>query len=87
MVVLKFGGVSTGSPDHIHSVVHLVMYTPGCRTLVLSAMAGMTNDLVMLTQLTTSGERNRATHHVEMLRSHRIDNVVPELLAGHESHQ
>ena len=49
-------------------------------------MAGTTNDLVTLTELITSGERDRATRHVEMLRSRYIDNVVPELFAGHELH-
>lgn len=87
MIVLKFGGTSVGSPDRIRSVAHLVASMPGRKTLVLSAMAGTTNDLVMLTELITSGERDRATRHVEMLRSRYIDNVVPELFAGHELHQ
>ena len=73
MIVLKFGGTSVGSPDRIRSVAHLVASMPGRKTLVLSAMAGTTNDLVTLTELITSGERDRATRHVEMLRSRYID--------------
>ncbi|MDY4245382.1 MAG: aspartate kinase, partial [Porphyromonas sp.] len=46
MIVLKFGGTSVGSPDRIRSVAHLVASIPGRKALVLSAMAGTTNDLV-----------------------------------------
>ena len=87
MIVLKFGGTSVGTPERIRSVAHLVASVSGRKMLVLSAMSGTTNDLVTLCQLITSGERDQATRHVEMLRSRYLDHVVPDLFAGHEAYQ
>jgi len=45
MKVLKFGGTSVGSADHIKEVAELVV-RPGRKIVVLSAMSGTTNSLV-----------------------------------------
>jgi len=51
MKVLKFGGTSVGSVESIRNVKNILAAREGKKVLVLSAMAGVTNKLVEITEL------------------------------------
>ena len=73
MKVLKFGGTSVGSPESIRNVREIVALQPGKKLLVLSAMSGVTNQLVAISELVKSGS------------SEEIEAIISELKQKHES--
>lgn len=73
MKVLKFGGTSVGSPESIRNVREIVALQPGKKLLVLSAMSGVTNQLVAISELVKSGSFEE------------IDSIISELKQKHES--
>lgn len=73
MKVLKFGGTSVGSPESIRNVREIVALQPGKKLLVLSAMSGVTNQLVAISELVKNGSYNE------------IDSIISELRQKHES--
>ncbi|MDX1720606.1 MAG: aspartate kinase, partial [Salegentibacter mishustinae] len=73
MKVLKFGGTSVGSVESIRNVKNILASREGKKVLVLSAMAGITNKLVEITELIKS-EDNLA-----------IANIIAELKEKHEN--
>ncbi len=48
MKVLKFGGTSVGSATSIKNVFNIVSGIVGQKLIVLSAMSGVTNELVAI---------------------------------------
>jgi len=50
MDVLKFGRTSVGSASTIRQVVHIISDSSNTKIVVLSAMSGLTNLLVVLYQ-------------------------------------
>ncbi|MEN0061492.1 MAG: bifunctional aspartate kinase/homoserine dehydrogenase I [Myxococcota bacterium] len=71
IVVHKFGGTSVGSAERIAAVADLIAGCPGDRVVVASAMAGVTNRLVGLTERVTTG---------------RADEVEPAIVELHDLH-
>ncbi|HKK87581.1 MAG TPA: aspartate kinase [Saprospiraceae bacterium] len=55
MKVLKFGGTSVGSPERMRQVADL-LENPGRKLVVLSAMAGTTDELVRITHLEATAQ-------------------------------
>ncbi len=85
MNILKFGGTSVGSADNIKHVAELVMNRGRC-IVVLSAMAGVTNTLVEITEYLYRGNRSAAKEVLSQLvakYTHTIDALIdnPELRA------
>lgn len=80
MKVLKFGGTSVGSAESIYNVRDIIQSIQGPRVIVLSAMSGVTNYLVSITELMKSGENSQIhalstelkTKHLELL-----DRLIP----------
>ncbi len=77
MRVLKFGGTSVGSPERIREVARLISDNSP-KIVVLSAMAGTTNDLVTYAKFLYSKERDKASGHLEEMRQKYL-RVVEEL--------
>ncbi len=73
MRVLKFGGTSVGSIESIKNVRSIVAAIGGEKILVLSAMSGVTNQLVSITE--AMGEKNYEA----------IDTVISSLKEKHET--
>lgn len=73
MKVLKFGGTSVGSVESIRNVKNILASREGKKVLVLSAMAGVTNKLVEITELI------KAEDHIA------IANIIAELKEKHEN--
>jgi len=81
MRVLKFGGTSVGTAESIYNVRDIIQSIQGPRMIVLSAMSGVTNFLVSITDMIKSGENAEIhtlnaelkTKHIELL-----DKLVPK---------
>lgn len=73
MKVLKFGGTSVGSVENIRNVKNILASREGKKVLVLSAMAGVTNKLVEITELIKSED------HLA------IANIIAEIKEKHEN--
>ncbi len=71
MKVMKFGGTSMGSVDSLERVMSIVSKGSGKRTLVVSAMSGVTNTLIEWIK-----ERNSSVEEViELLRKRHLETV------------
>lgn len=90
MKVLKFGGTSVGTSKSIRNVKNITCNTRGKKLLVLSAMSGVTNQLVNITELV----KNRDNHNIgaclkELKVKHDavIDELIDDALLAHETKQ
>jgi aspartate kinase len=77
MKIMKFGGTSVGNPDRIRALIPLVNDDER-KIVVLSAMAGTTNNLVEITDLLYADKINEASQKIESLKLKYIQ-VVNEL--------
>ena len=81
MKVLKFGGTSVGSVESIKNVTNILAGREGKKLLVLSAMAGVTNKLVEITELIKVEDQSAiATIITELKNKHEetIDALISE---------
>jgi aspartate kinase len=89
MKIMKFGGTSVGNPDRMKALIPLINDND-MKIVVLSAMAGTTNNLVEITDLLYADNINDASLKIDELAS-KYYQVVEELFAtdsyrksGHE---
>ncbi|WP_339646722.1 aspartate kinase [uncultured Salegentibacter sp.] len=73
MKVLKFGGTSVGSVESIRNVKNILASREGKKVLVLSAMAGVTNKLVEITE------------NIKLEDHSAIHSIIAELKQKHET--
>ncbi|MFH0776750.1 MAG: aspartate kinase [Patescibacteria group bacterium] len=71
MLVRKFGGTSMGSVESLRDVVKIVKNFRGEQIVVVSAMSGVTNELLAATDAALAGKRAQTK------------NVIAEILARH----
>jgi len=76
---MKFGGTSVGNPDRMRALIPLIAGTER-KVVVLSAMAGTTNNLVEITDLLYDGNVNEASVKIEALRE-KYHQVVQKLFS------
>ncbi len=77
MKILKFGGTSVGSAERMKHVAQLIR-KPGSAIVVLSAMAGTTNQLVQIANLLHQKEAAKANNLIDTLQQHYY-KVIDEL--------
>ena len=79
MKVLKFGGSSVGMPDSILSVKRIVESQPEPVIVVVSALGGITDQLIRTSQMAVEGNADYQTSFAEMCTRHEqmIDAVIP----------
>ena len=77
MRVMKFGGTSVGNPQRIKEVAGLIT-DPQPKIVVLSAMAGTTNDLVAYAEFLYKKDRDNAKIFINQVRD-KYYRVVNEL--------
>ena len=77
--IMKFGGTSVGNPDRMRALIPLIAGTER-KVVVLSAMAGTTNNLVEITDLLYDGNVNEASVKIEALRE-KYHQVVQKLFS------
>src|SRR5437868_923150 len=88
MIVQKFGGTSVGSAAAIRAVIDIITKakTP---VVVVSAMSGVTNELLRLAQAAASGERVDVSSirqkHVDVARELGVSDDQEQLLNEVES--
>ncbi|WP_417888029.1 aspartate kinase [Zunongwangia sp.] len=75
MKVLKFGGTSVGTAESIQNVKNIVQNQSGKKLLVLSAMSGVTNDLVAISNLTKTQNREAATKIIDALKERHFETI------------
>jgi aspartate kinase len=77
--IMKFGGTSVGNPDRMRALIPLITGNEK-KVVVLSAMAGTTNNLVEITDLLYEGNVNEASVKIEALRE-KYHQVVQKLFS------
>jgi aspartate kinase len=89
MKIMKFGGTSVGNPDRMKALIPLINDDER-KIVVLSAMAGTTNNLVEIADLLCADNINETSDKINNLRS-KYHQVVEELFSteiirksGHE---
>jgi aspartate kinase len=78
--IMKFGGTSVGNPDRMRALIPLITGNER-KVVVLSAMAGTTNNLVEITDLLYDGNVNEASSKIEALRT-KYHQVVLKLFSS-----
>ncbi len=79
MKVLKFGGSSVGSAESILSVKRIVEAQTDPVIVVVSALGGITDQLIRTSQLAVNGDVTYLTSYAEMAQRHHmmIEAVIP----------
>jgi aspartate kinase len=81
VIVSKFGGTSVGGPDAITRTADIIRGRLARRPIVIvSAMAGVTNDLLALAEHAVTGQLLTAMQSVEALRTRHFEAI--ETLLG-----
>src|SRR5688572_22061051 len=70
MKVMKFGGTSVGKPERMHQIVSLVTKETEPVIVVLSALSGTTNALVIIGDHISKGDRSAAKQAIDTLEAH-----------------
>ncbi|MGF7230454.1 aspartate kinase [Arachidicoccus sp.] len=81
MKVMKFGGTSVGKPERMHQVAELVTKTKEPKIVVLSALSGTTNTLVMISEELANGNKDKAKQYIDDLEKH-YHAFIQNLLKG-----
>ena len=74
MKILKFGGTSVGSANRIKKLVPLVKQNQS-KIVVLSAISGTTNQLVLYSELITQKKYEKAQKCCESLKSDYLELI------------
>ena len=67
MIVLKFGGTSVGSVENFRKVARIVQDCRKDKIIVLSAMSGVTNTLVRISELLRASNTQEALEQIYSL--------------------
>ena len=78
MIVLKFGGTSVGTSRSIKQVVQIIAKIKEPKLVVLSAVSGTTNSLIVINELIKAGAIGDATLGIHQLQSSYF-NLISEL--------
>lgn len=74
MIVIKFGGTSVGDADRVANAVAIVAKRQHLRPIVVvSALSGITNQLIAATEAAKAGDQER------------VDRILEEVLRRHEN--
>ena len=71
MKVLKFGGTSVGTAESLQQVRHIVEGSDGKRIVVVSALGGVTDQLLEASSLAQQGDASYRTVFESMADRHR----------------
>jgi len=82
MKVLKFGGTSVGTAASIRNVRNIVFGQEGTKLLVLSAMSGVTNKLVEISEKVKTGDFDSCSQIILEIKTKHY-NLTDELIADH----
>lgn len=77
MKVLKFGGTSVGSTEGILNVKRIVESQQDKVIVVVSALGGVTDKLIAVTDMAMSGDLSYKTHFKEIVTRH--EEVMKEV--------
>lgn len=75
MKVLKFGGTSVGSAESIKNVKNIIRSQEGSMIIVVSAMSGVTNKLVVLDQSTKAKNASKTEILLHEIRDKHLDLI------------
>ena len=84
MKVLKFGGTSVAGTDQIKKVGEVIKSTQDCQVVVVSALGGVTDNLIDAGQLAEQGDKSYERVLENLANRHRI--VCNKLLEDPENH-
>src|SRR5438132_2644672 len=78
--VLKFGGTSVGNGERIRHVATIIADTlndseESFPVVVVSAMSGVTDQLLRIARYTCSGEYDKSDHELKALQQKHIDAI------------
>lgn len=79
MKVLKFGGSSVGTPESIRNVKHIVERADDCVIVVVSALGGVTDQLIALSRQAATGDAGYYAEVDRLQRRHHdmVAAVIP----------
>ena len=82
-VVMKFGGTSVRDVDAVRRLCQIVQRDPRRRLIVVSALSGVTDQLIELATQATAGKSPTLTSAIEALRTRHVD-LATSLVTGAE---
>jgi len=80
MIIMKFGGTSVEDADAIRRVIGIIECEQGRQPIVVvSACAGVTNQLLMIAQLSARGKKEEALEIINQIKI-RHEKIIDELI-------
>jgi len=86
MKVYKFGGTSVGKPERMKQVAQITQQDSLAKIVVLSALSGVTNQLVSIAESISQKDKETSLNKIESLKSHH-QSFIKELLATKKSQE
>src|SRR6056297_2161170 len=84
MKVLKFGGTSVGTAESIRNVKNIIASQRGRKIVVVSAMSGITNNLVELGKLLKTHNSQAVQSQLQVIKEKHLD-LIENLFSGSEA--
>ena len=80
MKVLKFGGTSVGTVESLRNVKKIVEGIPGRKVVVVSALGGITDQLIATAHLAVKDDISYLESYARIVQRHVdvIEGIVPE---------
>jgi aspartokinase/homoserine dehydrogenase 1 len=86
MKVLKFGGTSVGSIESLRQVEQIVALEPKPVVVVVSAMGGITDQLISTARMAAGGDNGYRAQYDAMYHRH-MDTIAGLMATGHRQEQ
>ncbi|MBM3445359.1 MAG: aspartate kinase [Bacteroidetes bacterium] len=86
MKIMKFGGTSVGKPERMFQVADLITRDEESKIVVLSALSGTTNALVVIGDAMSMGDKAKASELIESLYAH-YNSFIAGLLKKEDGQQ
>ena len=82
--VMKFGGTSVANASNINKVIDIIMlsFQKASSVVVVSALGGVTDDLIELAKLASKGEKRYKVLFKKICERH--DQVIKELISSED---
>ena len=82
MKVLKFGGSSLATSENILKVKQIIENDPACKFVIVSALGGVTDDLIKATKLTTEGSKDfyKVIEQLEIRHINMVELLLSEAI-------
>ena len=83
---MKFGGTSVGTPERMAEIKNLITKDEETKIVVLSALSGTTNSLMLISKCLAKGDRASAKQNIDAMERH-YQNFIIQLIKSKDAYE